>query len=1024
MVIIVALANLPALARAAGSGEKSEAIPEQLKGWESWATWGEEHRDCPTPWSDQKKHFCFWPSRLALAVEKSGAHFELGVTVFHETWVPLPGGQDAWPLEVKADGAPLAVVEHGGVPSVKVAAGTFKLEGTYRWNDFPQRIALPRELGILSLTIDGQPVDAPVWDAQGFLWLKRDGSSEEADKDFLSAKVYAAIEDGIPLSLRTEVELIVSGKSREEDIGTILPEGWKLASVESPIPVAVDDAGKMKAQVRAGKWTVRADAFRSDNPKEFRYAAGAKVAAAEELVAFRAKPEMRMVEIVGAPSIDVSQTTFPDQWRELPVYRWDTAAPFRLEERMRGMGLQKPAGLTIAREWWLDENGGGLTFRDVITGQMQQIWRLDAAPGQDLGSVRSGGQGQLITRNPANNSPGVEIRSRGINLEATGRMERAKDLSATGWRSDADTMKVTLNLPPGWRLFALFGADWVRGDWLTAWTLLDLFLLLIFTLAVFRIWGLAAAALAFVAFGLSYHELGAPRFIWLVLIVPLALLRVVPPGWARRLIEIGKWISITVLVCILVPFVARQIQQALYPQLEVIGESRMAAMTTRDFSAEGGAVELQTDAPAAPPQEQAVGRENRDYSALSSSRVAKAQAVSKDNLYYDSKARIQTGPGVPEWRWRTVSFGWNGPVLATQQVHPVLISLTVERVLTLLRVVLLLALATVLLDARRLSGAVFRAGGKAAAILILLFLLPSAAQAQIPDPVLIETLRQRLLEPSDAYPNAADIPSVALVLNDRRITIDAEIHTAIRTAVPLPGRLPAWSPVSVLVDEKPEAALRREDGYLWIVLAPGVHRVRVEGLLAAVTEWEWTFLLKPRRVKIDAPGWTFTGVRPDGVPEAQVFFALKQKTAAGQATYDRQDLQTIAAIDRHLEFGLVWQVRTTATRLSPAGKAVALRVPLLPGENVLSSNAVVKDGFIEIRLGAQEQAFTWESGLPVTDRHARRRYVGRALAPRRFARLERRPRRPRAHLRARECRPRSRLAAVARRESRTRGQPT
>ena len=52
-----------------------------------------------------------------------------------------------------------------------------------------------------------------------------------------------------------------------------------------------------------------------------------------------------------------------------------------------------------------------------------------------------------------------------------------------------------------------------------------------------------------------------------------------------------------------------------------------------------------------------------------------------------------------------------------------------------------------------------------------------------------------------------------------------------RTAVPLPGRLPAWSPVSVLVDGKPEAALRRDDGYLWVVLAEGVHRVRVEGLL-------------------------------------------------------------------------------------------------------------------------------------------------------------------------------------------------
>src|SRR5207249_4116670 len=122
-------------------------------------------------------------------------------------------------------------------------------------------------------------------------------------------------------------------------------------------------------------------------------------------------------------------------------------------------------------------------------------------------------------------------------------------------------------------------------------------------------------------------------------------------------------------------------------------------------------------------------------------------------------------------------------------------------------------------------------------------------QTPIPDQATLDKLRERLLEVSDAYPHAADIPFVSLVLSERKVTIDAEIHAAIRTAVPLPGRLPAWSPLSVLVDDKPEAALRRDDGYLWLVLDAGVHRVRIEGSLVNVTEWEWTFLLKPRQVK-------------------------------------------------------------------------------------------------------------------------------------------------------------------------------
>jgi hypothetical protein len=313
----------------------------------------------------------------------------------------------------------------------------------------------------------------------------------------------------------------------------------------------------VKAQVRAGKWTVSLSAFRLDHPARVGYAAGAKPVAAEQLVAFRAQPDFRLVEIVGLPSIDVSQISFPDKWRQLPVYRWETATPFQIEERMRGMGLQKPEGLKIERELWLDQNGGGLTFRDHITGTMQQIWRLDAAEEQDLGSVRMRGEGQLITRNPQNNALGVEIRDRDLDMAATGRLARGRELSATGWRTDADGLSVTLNLPPGWRLFALFGADYVDGDWLTEWTLLDLFLLLIFTLAVFRMSGIGVAILAFVAFGLSYHETGAPRYVWLVLLIPLALQRVVPKGWGQRVVMAGKWLAVLALVLVLVPFLGR-----------------------------------------------------------------------------------------------------------------------------------------------------------------------------------------------------------------------------------------------------------------------------------------------------------------------------------------------------------------------------------------------------------------------------------------------------------------------------------
>ncbi len=976
LAVLAACAALPLFAQTsppalppAPSIAPTRAIPDVLKPWQDWVLWNDAQAMCPVPWNDPKKSLCFWPSRLALTVEKSGARWEIAVQTFAETWVPLPGGAEAWPLDVRANGAPAVVLDHGGRPSVKLAAGTWKLEGAYRWTESPQRIPLPREIGLLALSVDGRAVDAPTWDAQGFLWLRRDGAADETDKDVLSVKVFAALEDGIPMWLRTEIELTVSGKSREEDLGAVLPAGWRLAQVESPLPVAADDAGRMKAQVRAGKWTIRADAFRADNPKDIAFAPAAKPPVSEILLAFRSKPDFRLVEIVGAPSIDVSQTAFPDKWRELPVYRWDPVAPLRIEERQRGMGDQKPAGLAFGREWWLDEDGRSLTFRDRIVGTHQRVWRLDAAPGQDLGSVRTSPQGLLITRNPQTAVPGVEVRARDVSLEATGRMARAASLPATGWQTDAEELGVMLYLPPGWRLLALFGADWSRGDWLTAWTLLDLFLLMLLTLAVFRLWGGVAAAVAFLGFGLSYHEPDAPRFIWLLLLVPLALERVAPKGWATAVVRGAKWLVLLVFALEFVPFVAQQVQQAIYPQLErVLPRAAIIARSKKGLDA--GAVDgiPVPFSPAILPLEPPAPPDERQSNSFSVSRKASPQENS--NLQFDTKARIQTGPGVPDWEWRRVAFGWNGPVKADQTVRPILISLGVERVLTVLRVALLLALVAILFGVRRWTW--LRAAPRTAAVLVALaaFFAPAAPAGaeEIPDAATLEALHQRLLEKSDAFPNAAEIPEVALALAERRITMDAEIHAAARVAVPLPGRLPAWSPVSVSVDGRPEAALRRGDGFLWVALAPGVHRVRVEGMISDASDWEWSFLLRPRRVRIEAPGWTWTGVRPDGAPEGQVFFARQQKAAAtGGAAYERNDLATLAIVDRQIELGLVWQVRTTVSRLTPAGKALSLRVPLLPGENVLSANAVVRDGFIEVRLGAQQEKFLWESGLDMVN---------------------------------------------------------
>jgi len=952
-----------AIASSHAQSHESKPLPQVLQDWKSWALWDEN--PSPPDFRDAEVKFSVWPSRMEFDVTPTGATFSLTMRVFHPSRIELPGRSEHWPSEVSVNDSPVAVTPVDGKPTIYLEPGNWIVSGTFSWAAMPQQISLPSRIGLLSLRVNGSEIPFPAWDADGSLWLRRDRVSDEPDKDFVSAQIYRMIEDGIPMWLRTEIELTVSGKNREEIIGAVLPAGWKLSSVKAPIPVFVNPFGEMRAQVRPGRWVIEVDAFRLDSPAEVAYADGIKPAVADELVAFRAQPDLRLVEVTGIPAVDVSQTTFPDKWRDLPVYRWETATPFGLAERQRGMGLQQPAGLSISRQLWLDEDGGGITFQDTISGVRQEIWRLDAAAGQVPGSIQANGAGQLITRNPTTGAAGVEIRNRNLHVTATGRMDATGAFSAPGWQTNADALSATLMLPPGWRLLMMSGPDEVDGEWISSWSLLDLFLLLIFSVAVYKLWGIPAGVFAFIAFAVSYHEPNAPRFLWLALLPPIALLRVVSPGVGRNFIVAWKWITVVALAFALIPFLSKQVQQLIYPQLEQVWPGDSSGPTGQSFTA--------TPLPAAPveasEQLDSVASINEYSQGWGGKSAPRRGEPKQSNLLYAAGARIQTGPGLPEWGWRQITMRWNGPVTADQVIKPVFIPVGVERGITAFRIAMLLGLAALLLGAWRATAWLGRSKTAAAAILVTFGFVASAmsVQAQIPDQALIDQLRDRLTVPPDAFPDAADISSATLKIEGNRLRIASQIHAGADCAVPLPGRLPDWSPVSVFVDGAAADAVMRRDGFLWIALKPGVHQVTLEGLLPETADWEWTFLLKPRRISVDAPDWNVTGINADGVPESQVFLSRKQEADVSETGYDRQVVDTVAIVERQFEMGLVWQLRTTVRRLSPRGTAIELRIPLVPGERILSANLVVNGNRAEVRLGGNEDSVSWSSELPLTE---------------------------------------------------------
>ncbi len=141
-------------------------------------------------------------------------------------------------------------------------------------------------------------------------------------------------------------------------------------------------------------------------------------------------------------------------------------------------------------------------------------------------------------------------------------------MPVTGWDARFSSVQATLNLPPGNKLVAAPGVDSARGSWASQWQLLDFFLVLIITTAVWRMLGRGAGVVALLALVLSFHEPFAPSWLWLNLLIAIALMRVAPAGRLRQIVTGYQVLSAAALLIALVPFIANQLRIAIYPQLE------------------------------------------------------------------------------------------------------------------------------------------------------------------------------------------------------------------------------------------------------------------------------------------------------------------------------------------------------------------------------------------------------------------------------------------------------------------------
>ncbi|MDX1381203.1 MAG: hypothetical protein R3233_08780, partial [Xanthomonadales bacterium] len=450
-----------------------------------------------------------------------------------------------------------------------------------------------------------------------------------------------------------------------------------------------------------------------------------------------------------------------------------------------------------------------------------------------------------------------------------------------------------------------------------------------------------------------------------------------PEGSVRRVTGVVRNALALVLALGALLFAAEQARLALYPQL---GGFPVFGAASAPASVMAPAPPL--PAPQAPGEIQITdSRINRaelerdavepvlDKVQVTGSRISMYDLVS----LVPEDARLQAGPGQPQWRWTTHRLHWSGPVLPDETFHLLLSPPWMTSLVRWLTIGLLGWLLWLLTGFFRAGGSrPARASARHAALLVAGLCAPLALPAAAdttPDPKLLDELRARLLDGPECADHCAALGAVRLQVGPDTLVIEQEWHLQAALAVPLVHEAHAqWMPASVRVDGAPVEQLTGLSEPM-LVLQPGVHTVRLEGPLAGLDGLRLRFPLEPHAVRVQAEGWTVAGVGRGRVLGREVQLA-RQPTAdeaPGEApersTLSQGPLPPFGVVERSFWLDREWQLTTTATRWDDAQGVVTLRIPLLPGEQVLDESLVVEDGVAVVTLSAEAKQVSWNSRI-------------------------------------------------------------
>ncbi len=939
-------------------------IPESLTPWVPWVLKGNEKLSCPfinnTNYSDKRNHICAWPSTLSLDIKDRSAKFKQSWQVLTKSVIPLPGNKHNWPLFVTVNKRALPVFNHQGKPAIELEQGSYLIEGKFEWQKIPESLSIPEQYAFVSMTINDKVIAFPKIEHDD-LWLQEFEPSQEK-QDSIDIAVARRISDGAYLKLETYISIHVSGKMREVKLGKLLPDGFGLIGIESKVSSFLDGDGILHAKLKPGSWKIKVHAYAQPTLLTWSRPEQSHYWPKDEIWVFKGHENLRLGRIDGAKMVDSSQADMPRSWYKLPSYLVNTSDTLSYGIQHRGKPLHLENQLSLNRTLWLSFDNSSYTFNDNINGAMINDWRLSMKSPYLLESAEDQDGSVLITTKEQDER-GIENRYPQVNIRARGLINAEQELPVTGWNNDFEQVSVQLNLPPGHKLFAVFGADSVSNSWWASWSIWASFIVLLSSLIASRLINFTAGVATALMLLFIYQEGSAPVVAIINLLLAIAIKKHQPFERIKAMVKVYWVMSVAVAIGAILLFSALQLRTVIHPQLES-RESSIARFN--DFS---------------PAQQNIVTesinqrKEKASYALAQEQGLERIQVSGSRNKAvelmmerYQSDALIQAGSGIPNWQWHSYQVEWHSPVAKDQVFDVIVLSKTSYQVIKILGILLtLLWLYLVLKEVIRHAFTKFQPKA-ASSVLALIILLPSYSPnveaLDFPAKFLLEELKTRVTEAPLCVPDCAAINSLLVSTDAGSITLDMSVHANADTALAIP-RSEFWRPEKLLINGEKIASLFKNKGWIYIPIAKGISKITVEGQVAPVDVFQLEFKDKPKHVKIfPADAWEVVGSQANSLTGNTLEFlaTMKKQNGDGQVS-TRYNTQLFVKVTRRLSIDQLWTVYTTVTRIAPSNGSINVTIPTLSGEKITSANIIVENEQVDVTIPAGEVEFSWSSTI-------------------------------------------------------------